>query len=205
MAFVLGFILIASALSSGFGDSGGFPRDQPPACAEILNLVSHAEGEPVARDRVIEARAGRERVKAKVFAERGQSQLSASPEEAAREFYTWYLHALYQSPGADPVNEHKSDFEKYVTARLLQKLANSRRTSTVRKGPDCDIEYFFGTLDLDSDWETNIVVSKPAMKGLTALIRLTLSGRGDSGQDRKVAMKQESGLWKIDGVDLWRQ
>jgi hypothetical protein len=73
----------------------------------------------------------------------GSSQSSASPEEAARDFYKWYLHALYQSPKADPLKEHKSDVEKYVTARLLQKLANSRRTSTVRKGPDVDTEYFF--------------------------------------------------------------
>ena len=135
----------------------------------------------------------------------GLSQTPASPEETARSFYKWYLHALYQSPDADPFKEHKSEFEKYVTARLLEKLADSRRTSTERRGPDVDTEYFFGTLDLDSEWQKNITVSRPTMKGATAVIHVSLAGRLDSAQDLKVVMKQESGLWKIDGVEVWRQ
>src|SRR5215471_130011 len=56
-----------------------------------------------------------------------RSQDYAPPEETARNFYKWYLHALYQSPTADPFKEHRAEVEKYVTARLLQKLAASRR------------------------------------------------------------------------------
>jgi hypothetical protein len=37
----------------------------------------------------------------------GSSQVTASPEEAARSFYKWYLQALYESPKADPFREHK--------------------------------------------------------------------------------------------------
>src|SRR5713226_4588085 len=134
----------------------------------------------------------------------GRSQSSASPEEAARDFYKWYLHALYESPKADSLKEHKSAFEKYVTTRLLQKLANSRRTSTARKGPDVDTEYFFQTLDLSSEWEQNITVSEPTMKGATAVVQVTLSGTDPESKhleierDLKVVMRQESGLWKID-------
>jgi hypothetical protein len=138
-------------------------------------------------------------------------QASTSPEEAARSFYKWYLQALYESPKADPFREHKSEVEKYVTTRLLQKLANSRRTSTVRKGPDVETEYFFQTLDLNSEWAKNITVSAPTMKGATAVVRVSLSGtdpeskRLEIERDLKVLLRQESGLWKIDDVGVWRQ
>jgi hypothetical protein len=135
----------------------------------------------------------------------GLQQPSAAPEEAARSFYKWYLHALYQTADADPFKEHKTQVEKYVTARLLQKLENLRRTSTVRKGPDVDTEYFFGTLDLDSDWEKDVTVSALATRGVTVVIHVSLSGRGESRQDLKVVLKEESGVWKIDSVEIWRQ
>ena len=141
----------------------------------------------------------------KILSVGGQSQSSVPPEEAACSFYQWYVHVLYQSPEADPFKEHKTDVEKYVTARLLQKLTNSRRTSSVRKGPDVDTEYFFQTLDLDSDWEKNITVSKPTIKDATAVVHVTLSGRDDTGKELKVLLRQENGLWKIDDVELWRQ
>lgn len=50
----------------------------------------------------------------------GSSQASASPEDVVRNFYRWYLHTLYESPEADPFREHKSDVEKYVTARRFK-------------------------------------------------------------------------------------
>jgi hypothetical protein len=136
-------------------------------------------------------------------------QAGASPEEAASNFYKWYLHALYQIPQADPFKEHKSDVDNYVTPRLVQKLANSRRISAVRKGPDVDTEYFFQTLDLNSDWEQNITVSTPTMNGATAVVHLSLgeinpeSKRLEIGQDVKVELRKESGVWKIDAVSKW--
>src|SRR5215831_6864106 len=69
----------------------------------------------------------------------GQSQPSLPPEEVARNFYRWYLHALFQGANADPFKEHKEEFEKYLTTRLLQERATSRRTARVRKGPDDDM------------------------------------------------------------------
>ena len=134
-----------------------------------------------------------------------------APDEAVRSFYQWYLHALYQSPDADPFKEHKTDVEKYVTARLLQRLASSARTSTGQKGPDVDTEYFFGTLDLNSDWEKNITISNSTMQGVTAVVHIAFSGtnpeskRLEIEQEREVVLKQESGLWKIDYVDVWRE
>ena len=139
------------------------------------------------------------------------AQISVTPAAAARSFYGWYLHALYQDPKADPFKEHKSDVEKYVTTRLLQKLAASRRTSTERQGPDVDTEYFFQTLDLNSEWEKHISVSSPTMKGAAAIVRLSLSGTDPESKhleverDLRVVLKQEGGLWKIDDVDLWLQ
>jgi hypothetical protein len=135
----------------------------------------------------------------------GQSQPSLPPEEAARNFYRWYLHALFQSPTADPFKEHKAEFEKYVTARLLQERATSRRTARVRKGPDDDMDYFFQTLDLDSDWEKNIVTLMLTMKASTAEVLMQLIGHdADSEKELKILLKKESGLWKIDRVALWR-
>jgi hypothetical protein len=134
-----------------------------------------------------------------------QSQPSVPPEEAARGFYRWYLHALYRSPTADPFKEQRTEFEKYITARLLQELMTARRTDRVYKGGDVDTEYFFKTLDLDSDWEKNIVTLMPTMKASTAEVLLQLIGHdAGSEQELKVAMKKEGGLWKIDRVALWR-
>lgn len=183
------FLLIMSLAMLAFAAMPGLRADRqaPKTGADIPNPHRHAIGEDVLKE----------------VAPR-QSESSVPPEDAARSFYQWYLHALYQSPDADPFKEHKTDVGKYVTVRLLQKLANSRRTSTVRKGADVDTEYFFQTLDLDSDWEKNITVSKPTMKGATAVVHVTLSGRDDSGKDLKVMLSQESGLWKIDNVELWR-
>ena len=175
-------LFMLSLVMPAFGSTPGLRADcqGPKADTSIPNPHHHKSGEDVLKES------------------------SVPPGDAARSFYQWYLHALYQSPDADPFKEHKTDVEKYVTARLLQKLANSRRTSTVRKGPDVDTEYFFQTLDLDSDWEKNITVSKPTMKGAAAVVHVTLSGRDDSGKDLKVVLRQESGLWKIDDVELWR-
>jgi hypothetical protein len=135
----------------------------------------------------------------------GQSQPSVPPEEAARSFYRWYLHALYQSPAADPFKEHKPEFEKYITARLLQELVTARGTDRAYKGGDVDIEYFFKTLDLDSDWEKNIITLMPTMKASTAEVLVQLIGHdADSEQELKLVLKKEGGLWKIDHVGLWR-
>jgi len=134
-----------------------------------------------------------------------QPQPSLSPEEVARNFYRWYLHALFQSPTADPFKEHRAEFEKYITPRLLQERAASRRSARIRKGPDDDMDYFFQTLDLDSDWEKNIVTLMPTMKALTAEVLIQLIGHdADSEKELKILLKKESGFWKIDRVALWR-
>ena len=144
-------------------------------------------------------------VRGSVLETGSRSQASAPPEETARNFYKWYLHALYQSPTADPFKEHKAEVEKYVTARLLQKLAASRRRGGARTGPDVETEYFFGTLDLDSDWEKHITYMRPDKGGETTVVLLHLVGSDtNSDRDLKVVMKKESGLWKIDDVSLWR-
>lgn len=138
------------------------------------------------------------------------SPSSGSPEEIARSFYQWYLRALYQTENPDPLKEHRTNFEKYLTARLFQKLITSRQASRVRKGPDVDTEYFFGTLDLNSEWESHINVSDSAMKGETAVVRVSLSAVNPESkrlgveQERKVTFKQEGGSWKIAAVDAWQ-
>jgi hypothetical protein len=135
----------------------------------------------------------------------GQSLPSLPPEEVARNFYRWYLHALFQSPNADPFKEHKAEFEKYITARLLQERETSRRTARVRKGPDDDMDYFFQTLDLDSDWEKNIITLTPTMKASIAEVLVQLIGHdADSEKELKILLKKEGGVWKIDRVALWR-
>jgi len=139
----------------------------------------------------------------------GESRSSMPPEEVASSFYRWYLHALYQTPTADPFRANKAVVEQYCTARLLQKLANSRRTSAAEKGPDADTVYFFGTLDLSSEWERNIAASTPVMKGVAAVVHITFRGtaqnrgRLDVEQERKVVLVEAGGLWKIDDVGIW--
>jgi len=153
---------------------------------------------------IVQARAA-EKESGRILFLRGQSQPSLPPEEVARNFYRWYLHALFQSPTADPFKEHKAEFEKYLTARLLQERATSRRIARIRKGPDDDMDYFFQTLDLDSDWEKNIITLMPTMKPSTAEVLVQLIGHdADSEKELKILLKKESGVWKIDRVALWR-
>ena len=185
---IIASLLIVCTLSFDFASGIHLPRNKPSTQTVIPNRHYHAKGEGVLKD-----------------VAPGQSQPAVPPEDVVHDFYQSYLHMLYQSPNADPFKEYKNFFVRYVTARLLQELANSRRTSTVRTGPDVDTEYFFQTLDLDSDWEKNITVSKPSMKVSTAVVHVTLSGHDDSRADLKVVLKQESGLWKIDDAGLWRQ
>ena len=189
-------------------------RREPKPGGAIPNPHHHAKGEDELKDvapsiKVVESVNGMIPAAAcPVMTE--SSQAPTSPEEAARDFYKWHLHALYENPQSDPLKEHKSDVEKYVTTRLRQKLANSRRTSTARKGPDADTENFFQTLDLNSEWEQNIAVSVATIKGATAVVRVSLSGtnpeskRLEIERDLRVVLKQEGGLWKIDDVGVWR-
>src|SRR5260370_31380476 len=104
-----------------------------------------------------------------------QSQSSAPPEEMARSFYQWYLRALYQKENADPLKEHRTDVERYVTARLLQKLIASRRTNKARKGPEVQTEYFFRTLDLNSECERKTNLSSSATKGETSVVLVSFN------------------------------
>ena len=184
----LASFLIVSILSFGFA----------PDMQSRLNLSPIQIGAEANRDRALRQPLV------------GQTESATTPEEVARNFYEGYLHALYQSRNADPLKEHKPDVEKYVTTRLLQKLANARRGGP-RKGADADTEYFFGTLDLSSEWEQHINVAKPTMQGATALVRLSFSGtepeskRMEIQLELKVTLKQEGGVWKIDDVTVWRQ
>jgi len=67
------------------------------------------------------------------------------------------------------------------------------------------MDYFFQTLDLDSDWEKNIVTLMPTMKASTAEVLVQLIGHdADSEKELKILLKKDSGAWKIDRVDLWR-
>jgi hypothetical protein len=139
----------------------------------------------------------------------GKSQSPMPAEEVARNFYRWYLNALYRAPNGDPFIGYKAVVEQYITARLLQKLANSRRAGKGLKGADVDTEYFFGTLDLSSEWEKNITVASPATVGAAEVVHISFSGtaenRGRLGveEERKVVLKQEGGLWKVDEVGVW--
>jgi hypothetical protein len=160
---------------------------------------------PAIRGAIVQAGAAENKESGRTLFLGGHSQPSLPPEEVARNFYRWYLHALFERPDADPFKEHKAEFEKFITARLLQERAASRRTARVRKGPDDDMDYFFQTLDLDSDWEKNIVTLMPTMKASTAEVLVQLIGHdADSEKELKILLKKESGLWKIDRVALWR-
>jgi hypothetical protein len=107
-----------------------------------------------------------------------------SPEAVVRHFYQWYLHGLNN----DLKNLRKSPaMRRYVTPRFLKEA---------RAMEDADI--FISAQDWDPAWESHISVSKVLVHGSTATTEVNLTGQ--FSQKLRVTLRQEAGVWKIDGV-----
>jgi hypothetical protein len=119
----------------------------------------------------------------------------SSPQASVRSFYKWYVHSLNR--GGNPI-ENKTGLQKYVTARLVGRIAKALKSED-----GIDADYFLSAQDFDEDWERNITVSTPVIKGETARLTVTLTGRHIRKDKLSVFMKRETGAWKIDKVNDW--
>jgi hypothetical protein len=119
-----------------------------------------------------------------------RAQQSATPEDVARGFYSWYLHQLSQQT-MNPLKQ-KTTALKYLTPQLY---ANAPRLT---RRMDADI--FICAQDWDTGWEKNFTISTPQIKNSSATETVTLpSGETDKVKIDLTLIKTASG-WRINKV-----
>jgi hypothetical protein len=124
------------------------------------------------------------------FSMSARAQQSATPEDVARGFYSWYLHQL-SLENSYPLKQ-KTTALKYLTPQLY---ANAPRL--IRR---MDADIFICAQDWDSGWEKNFTVSTPQVKSTSATETVTLpSGETDKIRIDLTLLKTASG-WRINKV-----
>ena len=119
-----------------------------------------------------------------------RAQQSATPEDVARGFYSWYLHQLTLE-NANPLKQ-KTTALKYLTPQLY---ANAPRL--IRR---MDADIFICAQDWDKGWEKNFTVSTPQIKNNSATATVTLpSGETDKININVTLIKTAPG-WRINKV-----
>ncbi len=123
-------------------------------------------------------------------------QAAETPEQAAKSFYRWYLSEL--DAERYPIEQQKPKIRSKVSARLGKWLYS-------KAYEDYGADYVIQAQDWDSQWKDNIGVSKATVKGNTARLTVTLSGKATDSNEiyrnrLRVTLVKEGGLWKIDRV-----
>lgn len=120
---------------------------------------------------------------------------SMSADQTTSAFYKWYLHSL--ASGREPLSDDRKILFKYVSRALVSDIEKSMHSDE-----GLDEDYFIKAQDYLDEWESNIVVGKPAVAGSTASVALQLGGKGDNHRRFSVALIKEAGTWKIRNVQL---
>jgi Protein of unknown function (DUF3828) len=119
-----------------------------------------------------------------------RAQQTATPENVARGFYSWYLHQLTLE-NSNPLKQRTTAL-KYLTPQLY---ANAPRL--IRR---MDADIFICAQDWDKGWEKNFTVSTPQIKNNSATATVTLpSGETDRIKINLTLIKTASG-WRISKV-----
>ena len=119
-----------------------------------------------------------------------RAQQSATPEDVARGFYSWYLHQLSRE-NMTPLKQ-KTTALKYLTPQLY--------TNAPRLIRRMDADIFICAQDWDTGWEKNFTVSTPQIKNSSATETVTLpSGETDRIKIDLTLIKTASG-WRINKV-----
>jgi hypothetical protein len=119
-----------------------------------------------------------------------RAQQTATPEDVARGFYSWYLHQLSQE-NANPLKQ-KTTALKYLTPQLYAKAPRLIR--------QMDADIFICAQDWDKGWEKNFSVSTPQVENSSATTTVTLpSGELDQVKINVTLIKTASG-WRISKV-----
>ena len=119
-----------------------------------------------------------------------RAQKSATPQEVARGFYSWYLHQLSRE-NIDPLKQ-KTTALKYLTPQLY---ANAPKL--IRR---MDADIFICAQDWDKGWEKNFSVSTPQVRNGRATATVTLpAGEMDRIKINVTLIKTAVG-WRINKV-----
>lgn len=119
-----------------------------------------------------------------------------TPEQTARSFYQWYLVEL--DAERYPIDRQRTKMRSKVSKRLGKWLYS-------KAYEDYGADYIIQAQDWDSGWKDNIAVSKASIKGNTARLTVTLSGKLPDSPDMyhnrlRITLLKEGGVWKIDRV-----
>jgi len=119
-----------------------------------------------------------------------RAQQTATPEDVARGFYSWYLHQLSQE-NPNPLKQ-KTTALKYLTPQLYAKAPRLIR--------QMDADIFICAQDWDKGWEKNFSVSTPQVENSSATTTVTLpAGEIDQIKINVTLIKTASG-WRISKV-----
>jgi hypothetical protein len=119
-----------------------------------------------------------------------RAQQTATPEDVARGFYSWYLHQLTLEH-SNPLKQ-RATMLKYVTPQLYAAAPRLIR--------QMDADIFICAQDWDKGWEKNFTVSTPQIKNNSATATVTLpSGETDRVRINLTFLKTAAG-WRISKV-----
>jgi hypothetical protein len=116
------------------------------------------------------------------------------PEQAALQFYRWYMQSLAISQ--DPLRQSPVQMSAYVEKGLVNEL--KRRMS--RTGLHAD--YFIQAQDFMEDWTTDIRAVRPTVQGNVASVVIILGATPETKRILALTLTREEGDWKICMVRL---
>lgn len=119
---------------------------------------------------------------------------SQPPQQAAVQFYRWYMQSL--TINQDPLKQSPVQMSAYVERGLMKQL--KRRTS--RQGLHAD--YFIQAQEHMEDWVTHIKAVRPVVQGNIASVVVLLGATPDTRRILALTMSREDGDWKISMVRL---
>ncbi len=127
----------------------------------------------------------------------GSGQAKPTPEQTAKNFYTWYLTEL--NAERYPIRQAKRQMLGKISTRLGRWIYSK---SYEEYGAD----YFLDAQDWDQNWVNGIFTSKAVIKGKTATVKLTFNipkgtYSGFGTRTLPIGLVKEGGTWRIDKVN----
>lgn len=128
-----------------------------------------------------------------IFTSASYAQSASAPEQAAKDFYKWYLHEL--NSDKFPISQQKPQMLKVISKRLGKWIYS-------KAYEEYGADYFIDAQDWDENWENGIKTSKAVVKGNAATLKVNFISKqkGFGNHTLNVKMIKETGIWKIDRV-----
>jgi hypothetical protein len=122
------------------------------------------------------------------------AQTAATPEQAAKSFYQWYVRELARE-GGNPIQQKKT-----VLKSVSKKLGNFIYSPSYE---EYGADYIIDAQDFDETWRVS--TTKAVVRGNNATLKILLKSARPKNQDfsRTLPLKmvKENGEWKIDLVN----